>query len=204
MHNEENSESDFDDSEGIISKTAIKKAMHELRDLSENLLNLNTKQLSALPLSDTFISTLEDAKKMKSGNARRRHIQLLGKLIRSEDIEGIKIALERQQNQDRQRPVLVQRAEEWCQKLIEEGKPALSSFISEYPDCDRQRIGQLIRNFQKHKKSATEQDKDANNQPSNNSTNNTTNNKHTSQYQEHLFKTVYELIYTKNQAQSQQ
>jgi ribosome-associated protein len=159
MNKDEHIENDFEDGDGdsdeeFISKTALKKAMHELQDLSEKLLNFNKKQLAELPLSDFFLENLDTTKKLKSGNARRRQIQLLGKLMRDEDIESINVILEKKQNLDRSYPALTQKAQDWCEKLITEGREAQSIFINEHPNCDRQRLGQLIRNIQKDIKKA--------------------------------------------------
>lgn len=77
------------DNEEIVSKTTLKKQMHALQALGEKLADLKPEKWQSLTLSDSLMDALEQAKKMKSGNARRRQIQYIGKLMRKEDDEVI-------------------------------------------------------------------------------------------------------------------
>lgn len=132
------------------SKTAVKKAMLELQALGEELLALSPKKLKLLPLSDQLLAAMELAHKIKKGDTRRRQIQLIGKLMRSEDYEGIRrtlqdLALKERSQQLSPASTDTKHPEEgWRDKLLQDDAH-LSEFLSAYPDCDRQHLVQLIR-----------------------------------------------------------
>jgi ribosome-associated protein len=142
-NNNEKQDDEFEDID-FVSKTSVKKAMQELQSLGEELITISPKKRSRLPLSESLISEIELANKTKPGNARRRQIQRIGKLLRSEDLEGIRTSLEDMKQQDRHYQVDISQADNWSTRLIEE-EQALSLFLNQYPRCDRQHLIQLIR-----------------------------------------------------------
>lgn len=128
----------------FTSKTAVKKAMQELQQLGEQLLALSPKTLALLPLSQRLVEAIEQAKKIKKGDTIRRQVQLIGKLMRSEDEQAIREKLEQLKQQDRRYQSHIDVAEQWCQRLLEDNS-ALAEFIDHFPQCDRQQLGQVLR-----------------------------------------------------------
>ncbi len=165
MISEEN-HSDMDDEE-FVSKTAVKKALRELQSLGDELVLLSTKKLAQLPLSDMLIDAIELAKRLKTGNSRRRQIQRIGKIIRSENPDEIQAALHDQKQQDRQSQQSINPAEEWCNRLLcindQDGNStdanALSEFITLFPKSNRQQLGQFIRYAKKEKSEGSSSNK---------------------------------------------
>ena len=78
-----------------VSKTARKKQMQALQNLGERLVPLKPEKLEQLPISETLLDAIFLAKKTKQGNALRRQLQFIGKLMRSEDHEAIELALKK-------------------------------------------------------------------------------------------------------------
>ncbi len=133
------------------SKTSIKKAMFELQDIAERLLNTPPKKIAQLPLSDIVFREIELGKKLPSSNSRRRQIQRIAKILRSENLDEISKALDEKQRDDRKQQQSISSTQQWSDKLIGNGKEALSEFITDYPDANVQLLGQLIRSAKKEK-----------------------------------------------------
>jgi ribosome-associated protein len=138
-----------EDTEQGPSKSQIKRELLELQKLGERLLEMTPAQRAPFPLSPEMQAALEEGDRIKSHNARRRHVRRLGKLLRDENLEGIQAQMERID----QRHLLEQRrfhaSERWRARLIEEGDTALEDLFALLPDLDRQLLRQLQRAAQK-------------------------------------------------------
>ena len=71
------------------SRTARKKASEELQDIGEQLLELRSNVLAALPLPEALREAVLDAKGLTSFGAKRRQAQFIGKLMRRVDPETL-------------------------------------------------------------------------------------------------------------------
>ena len=142
---EDNDESLF------TSKTAKKKAMAALQKVGEQLIRLNNQQLAAIPLEDNLRAAIVQAQAMRTGNALRRQLQYIGKLMRSTDHESITQALKCLQDTDKRQTHLFHQTESWRDRFIDQGQPALDDFLAQYPDSDRQQLRQLLREVTKEK-----------------------------------------------------
>lgn len=133
------------DEDEVVSKTAVKKAMHELQVLGEQLMALSEKAFAQIPLGDATLDAMEQAKKMKPGNGRRRQVQFIGKLMRGEDEEAIRTALAKLQQQDRGQQRQLQEVHQWYERLLSDDNNGLTAFFKEFPHSDHQQMNQLIR-----------------------------------------------------------
>jgi len=136
--------------EDIISKSSVKRALQDILLFGEKLLSLNSKQLSRLPLSDLLLTEIELAKKLKVDNSRRRQLQRIAKILRSENHEEIQATYNTIEEQNRQHHQSGNPTEKWCEQLIENSK-SLSEFILRHPETNRQQLSQLIRNAKKER-----------------------------------------------------
>lgn len=146
--NNKNTDLDEDNQEIIVSKSAIKKGLHEIVAFGEDLLSLNNKKLAQLPLSDLLLAEIELAKRLKNDNSRRRQMQRIGKLLRSENYDEIQQTYIDLQDQNREHHQSIHPAESWVIKLLDDNQ-SLAEFIDNYPTSDRQQLAQLIRNSKK-------------------------------------------------------
>ncbi|SFH66934.1 ribosome biogenesis factor YjgA [Modicisalibacter xianhensis] len=134
-----------DDQEGRPSKTQRKQEMQALQALGEKIIALPDAQRARLPLSEDMLAAVEETSRIRSHEGRRRHMQYVGKVMRREDIEGIRAVFDEFEQEKLRRDHAFHRLEKWRDCLIDDDE-ALEPFIADYPDVDRQALRQLIRN----------------------------------------------------------
>lgn len=144
-------ENEDDDDEIIwVSKSEIKRDAEELKRLGMELMELGKNALDKIPLDDDLRAAIELAQKIKK-EGRRRQVQLIGKMMRSRDMDPIRQALDKLKNRHNQQVALFHKLEALRDRLVEEGDDAMTEVLRLYPDADRQQLRVLIRNAQKEK-----------------------------------------------------
>ncbi|WP_280546655.1 MULTISPECIES: ribosome biogenesis factor YjgA [unclassified Halomonas] len=137
------------------SKSQIKREMQALQQLGEQIIAMSDAQRARFPLSDDLLHAIEETARIKAREARRRHMQYVGKLMRGEDLDGIQAVFDAIENETLRRDHAFHRLEKWRDRLIDEGDDAVETFVDEFPEVDRQALRQLIRNARRER----EQDK---------------------------------------------
>ncbi|WP_207061322.1 ribosome biogenesis factor YjgA [Motiliproteus sp. SC1-56] len=130
------------------SKTQLKREMEALQDLGAKLLDMNDQQLAKLPLSPALERAIDESKRIRQREARRRHLQYIGKLMREVDVAAIQEAVDRQEAGTRAYIQHFHQLEQWRDQLLAEDDQ-LAEFLSAYPGADRQHLRQLVRNARK-------------------------------------------------------
>jgi len=138
---EENEEFEYDGP----SKSQLKRDAKALVELGERLLTIPEDQLPQIELPDVVTAILE-TKKIKKGNARKRQLQYVGKLLRNADLTKLEQLIARFDASTDEHATKFHQLENWRERLIEEDKNALAEIIEAYPDLDRQHIRALVRN----------------------------------------------------------
>jgi ribosome-associated protein len=138
------------------SKTRRKHASHELQSLGESLLELGDAQLATLGLDEPLLDALRAARRIRSHEARRRHMQLIGKLMRSADVELARSAVAERQLGRARDSLALHDAERWRAELIADDA-ATTRFAREHADADLQQLRTLVRNARKDAASAPEE-----------------------------------------------
>jgi ribosome-associated protein len=133
-----------------VSKSEIKRDAEELKRLGAELVELGKNSLDKIPLDERLRTEVELAQRIKK-EGRRRQLQLIGKLLRSIDVEPIRVALDKLNNRHNQQVALFHKLEMLRDRLIEQGDEAMSDVIALYPEADRQQLRSMIRNAQKEK-----------------------------------------------------
>jgi ribosome-associated protein len=128
-----------------ISKSQKKRQADNLQKIGVQLIDLSASKLDLLPLPEQLYKAIIDAKSIKSHGAKRRQAQLIGKLMRSADFEQILEAYEQLLEEDKAVTVSFHEVELWRDRLIHEGKDALTKFIEQYHPEDVQHLRQLIK-----------------------------------------------------------
>ena len=127
------------------SKSARKRAAHAAQDLGEALVRLPDAELSALELPEALCEALRAARRLRSRAALARQRQYIGKLMRQVDPEPIRAALAARSERDARETERFRRIENWRERLITEGEPALAELAHWYPGLDvstwRRRVG---------------------------------------------------------------
>ena len=138
------------------SKTRRKIASHELQSLGESLLEFGDDHLATLGLDEPLLDALRTARRMRSHEARRRQLQLIGKLMRSADVELARAAVAERQLGRARDSLALHEAERWRAELIADDD-ATTRFAREHAGCDLQQLRALVRNARKDAASAPEQ-----------------------------------------------
>lgn len=142
------------------SKSARKREMLALQALGERLIDLRPATLAALPVSEKLSAAVAEARRIRSHEARRRQLQYIGKLMRSEDAEGITAALDAIDN-GQPLPAERERRAELEQRiadLLEQPEP-FEAILAQWPDVERGRLAQLLRGVERAGEDTIESDR---------------------------------------------
>lgn len=139
-----------------VSKSQKKREADFLQQTGIKFIELSLAKLDLLPLPENLYKAIVDAKSIKSHGAKRRQAQLIGKLMRAADHEEILTAYERLCAEDNAVTASFHEVELWRDRLIHEGKAALTAFIERYHPEEVQYLRQLI------KKAVDDQQKEKN------------------------------------------
>jgi len=107
-----------------ISKTRRKRDMHDLQALGERLTELNRAQVDALNLPEDLRDAVLETQILSKREARRRHLQYIGRLMRSVDPQPIRDKLQEWDGQSSSHTALLHRVERWRDRLVEDENAA--------------------------------------------------------------------------------
>ncbi|HEX2540490.1 MAG TPA: ribosome biogenesis factor YjgA [Caldimonas sp.] len=138
------------------SKTRLKQQSHELQALGEALVALSDARLEPLGLGEPLLDAIRACRGMRSHEARRRQMQLIGKLMRSVDVEPVRAAVAESQLGPARDSLALHRAERWRAELIADDA-ATTRFASAHPEADLQQLRTLVRNARKDASGVPEQ-----------------------------------------------
>lgn len=138
------------------SKTQRKKAMHDLQDLGEELVKLPQDHLDGLELSDSLRSALDEWRRTRSHEGRRRQMQYIGKLMRNADVEPLREVVAAFKLGGARDALALHQAERWRAELMADDE-ALTRWVQDHPDSDVQQLRALIRAARKDAAAAPEQ-----------------------------------------------
>jgi ribosome-associated protein len=128
-----------------VSKSQKKRDADVLQKTGVKFIDLSLAKLDTLPLPDNLRKAIIDAKAIKSHGAKRRQAQLIGKLMRAADYEAILAAYDQLLEEESSVTANFHEVELWRDKLMHEGKDALTEFIDAYQPEDVQHLRQLIK-----------------------------------------------------------
>ena len=131
------------------SKSQIKREMHDLRDLGEELVKLPADQFEKINLPEELRDAIIEARRIHQHGAHKRQLQYIGRLMRKQDSAPIQEQLDTVKGQSHQAAQALHYIEQWRNRLLGEGDTALEDMVQQYPQVDRQYLRQLIRNATK-------------------------------------------------------
>jgi ribosome-associated protein len=138
------------------SKSARKRDAHDLQSLGQALVELPPDRLAALPISDSLRSAIDEFRRTRSHEGRRRQMQLIGKLMRNEEVEPLREAVADYKLGGARDALALHQAERWRVELVA-GDEAVDRWMAAYPESDRQQLRALVRNARKDSTLAPEQ-----------------------------------------------
>jgi ribosome-associated protein len=113
--------------------------------LAERLTGMPRAELLRLRLSDATWAAIEETDRIKDLRARGRHFKRIANLLQREDMHAVQILMDQAESRERAATVRHHRLERWRERLIGEGDGALTEFLDEYPQTDRQQLRALVR-----------------------------------------------------------
>ena len=134
---------EFEEEDLPPSKSELKRQMAALQKTGERLVNLSNVELARIPLPDQLDDAITTARRIKSREGLRRHLQYIGKVMRRIDCSDIEAALADLDEGQRSMAREFHALEALRDRLSEGGKEALAEAIDRYPHCDRQHLRQL-------------------------------------------------------------
>ena len=125
--------------------------MQALQKMGERLCATPKSQLARMNLSEDLRAALEEATRIKSFNALRRHYRRLGKLLRNEELESIQKVFDEADGIHQSGVDHFHALERWRERLLENESESFGEFLAAYPNADRQHLRQLIQAVQKER-----------------------------------------------------
>ncbi len=130
------------------SKSQRKRDSHALQDLGEALVSLAPSRLAALDLDDGLRLAVDEYRRTRSHEGRRRQMQYIGKLMRKNEVEPIRQAVTDQELGRAHDSLALHQAEHWRAELLASDE-ALTRWLGEHPDTDTQWLRSLVRSARK-------------------------------------------------------
>jgi len=130
------------------SKSQAKRDALALRGLGEDVAALSAAQRERLPMDDALRAAIEELVRIRAHGARKRQVGYVAKQLRRVDTAPIEAALEQIRQAARAQAHDHHVVEAWRDRLLGDGPAetpaqALTAFLGEYRQIDRQALRQL-------------------------------------------------------------
>lgn len=131
------------------SKSQLKRDKQALQALAERLVAMPRAELLRLNLSEATWAAIDETPRIKDHRALGRHWKRIANLLEREDRHAVHALVDQAEERERQATARHHCLERWRERLITEGDGALSDFLAEHPDTDRQQLRTLVRAAQR-------------------------------------------------------
>jgi ribosome-associated protein len=126
------------------SKTRLKQKSHDLQALGVAVAALPDERLAAIAMPEPLRDAIEEFRRTRSHEGRRRQMQYVGKLMRSADEDALREAVAAATLGSAKETLTLHEAERWRAELIADDD-ALPRWLQAYPDTDTQQLRSLVR-----------------------------------------------------------
>jgi ribosome-associated protein len=127
------------------SKSQLKRESLALQELGKELVEMPEGKLQEFNLPETLKNAIYEARKLTNGEAKRRHLQYIGKLMRVNDISEIQKTISKINQKSLAYRQRLKQINQWQEQIISQGAMAINDFVDRYPDADRQKLSNLKR-----------------------------------------------------------
>lgn len=131
-----------------INKEAEKRKRNEIKDFVKELLLLSADKYSDLPIDNRLQAALIEGKRL-TGNAHKRHLSFLVRLVHEQGYATIQAAYERIHHPFRNDPSKIRETENFRERLIAGDKTVINELLAKFAEVDIQYLRQLARNADK-------------------------------------------------------
>ncbi len=113
------------------SKSQQKRDSTALQKLGEELVEHPSERLERVPMPDGLRTAIDEARRIRDHEGRRRQMQYIGRLMRDVDPAPIRAALDAWAGASRAETALLHRLERWRERLVADDA-ALTAFAQEH------------------------------------------------------------------------
>lgn len=133
------------------SKSALKRQMHDLQALGQELIELPASRVARLDLPESLLDALAEYRRTRSHEGRRRQLQFIGKLMRQTDEAPIREAVAAFKLGSATETLALHEAERWREELLA-SDDAITRWLDRFADTDAQQLRSLVRAARKDAK----------------------------------------------------
>ena len=137
------------------SRSEQRRAALDVLELGAQLVALSAAQLARLPVPDDLLPHIRESQRITAHIAHKRQLAFLAKQMRKLDeavLTAIRDAMSTDSASARREVAAMHRAEALRDSLIGEvGDAGLTALLAEFPNADRQKLRQLLRNAREEK-----------------------------------------------------
>jgi ribosome-associated protein len=134
----------------LPSRNELKKHMQDLQELGEAVSALPPDRLDKLKIDERLRDAIDELRRTKSFEGKRRQVQYIGKLMKFEDPEPLREAVASYRVGSASDTLALHQAEYWRDQLLADDD-ALANWVKEYPATDVQQLRSLVRSARKEK-----------------------------------------------------
>jgi len=134
----------------LPSRNELKKQMQDLQELGEAVSSLPPDRLDALNIAERLRDAIDELRRTRSFEGKRRQVQYIGKLMKLEDPEPLREAVASYRVGSAKDTLAMHQAEYWRDQLLADDE-ALAKWVKEYPATDVQQLRSLVRSARKEK-----------------------------------------------------
>jgi ribosome-associated protein len=132
------------------SRNELKKHMQDLQELGEAVSALPPDRLDKLKIDERLRDAIDELRRTRSFEGKRRQVQYIGKLMKHEDPEPLREAVASYRVGSASDTLALHQAEYWRDQLLATDD-ALAGWVKEYPATDVQQLRSLVRAARKEK-----------------------------------------------------
>ena len=132
------------------SRNELKKHMQDLQELGEAVSALPPDRLDKLKIDERLRDAIDELRRTRSFEGKRRQVQYIGKLMKLEDPEPLREAVASYRVGSASDTLALHQAEYWREQLLATDD-ALANWVKEYPATDVQQLRSLVRAARKEK-----------------------------------------------------
>jgi ribosome-associated protein len=134
----------------LPSRNQLKQQMQDLQELGEAVASLPPDRLDNLKIDERLRDAIDELRRTRSFEGKRRQVQYIGKLMKLEDPEPLREAVASYRVGSAKDTLALHQAEYWRDQLLAEDE-ALANWVKEYPATDVQQLRSLVRSARKEK-----------------------------------------------------
>ena len=124
--------------------------MQDLQELGEAVASLPPDRLDKLKIDERLRDAIDELRRTKSFEGKRRQVQYIGKLMKFEDPEPLREAVASYRVGSATDTLALHQAEYWRDQLLADDD-ALANWVKDYPATDVQQLRSLVRAARKEK-----------------------------------------------------